>query len=94
MNLFGMIISGANRPKGPTYGVTAYWDRKVTDNLRFRLAYAVDEYTLTKLGFMVSSRFKNFNIYLAANDIIGYTNLANANSASLQLGMQFIFKDL
>ena len=94
MNLFGMIISGVNRPKGPTYGVTTYWDRKVTDNLRFRLAYAVDEFSLTKLGFMVSSRFKNFNIYLAANDIIGYTNLANANSASLQLGMQFIFKDL
>ncbi|SDS05222.1 DUF5723 family protein [Christiangramia echinicola] len=94
MNLFGMIISGVNRPKGPTYGVTAYWDRKVTDNLRFRLAYAVDEFTLTKLGFMMSSRFKNFNIYLAANDIIGYTNLAKANSASLQLGMQFIFKDL
>ena len=94
MNLFGMIVSGVNRSKGPTYGVTAYWDRKVTDNLRFRLAYAVDEFSLTKLGLMVSSRFKNFNIYLAANDIIGYTNLAKANSASLQLGMQFIFKEL
>lgn len=94
MNLFGMLISGVNRPKGPTYGVTAYWDRKVNDNLRFRLAYGVDEFTVTKLGLMMSSRFKNFNIYLAANDIIGYTNLAKANSASLQLGLQFIFKDL
>jgi len=94
MNLFGMLISGVNRPKGPTYGVTAYWDRKVNDNLRFRLAYGVDEYSITKFGAMVSSRFKNFNIYLAANDIIGYTNLAKANSASLQLGLQFIFKDL
>lgn len=94
MNLFGMLVSGVNRPKGPTYGVTAYWDRKVNDNLRFRLAYGVDEYSITKLGAMISSRFKNFNIYLAANDIIGYTNLAKANSASLQLGLQFIFKDL
>lgn len=94
MNLFGMLVSGVNRPKGPTYGVTAYWDRKVNDNLRFRLAYGVDEYSLTKLGAMVTSRFKNFNIYLAANDIIGYTNLAKANSASLQLGFQFVFKDL
>ncbi|MDR5591741.1 DUF5723 family protein [Christiangramia sp. SM2212] len=94
MNLFGMLISGVNRPKGPTYGVTAYWDRKVTDNLRFRLAYGADEYTITKFGAMVSSRFKNFNVYLAANDIIGYTNLAKANSASLQLGFQFIFKEL
>ncbi|TRO65706.1 DUF5723 family protein [Christiangramia sabulilitoris] len=94
MNIFGMLFSGVNRPKGPTYGVTAYWDRKVTDRLRFRVAYAVDEFSLTKLGFMMSSRIKNFNIYLAANDILGYTNLAKANSASLQLGMQFIFKDL
>lgn len=94
MNLFGMLISGVNRSKGPTYGVTAYWDRKLNDNLRFRVAYGVDEYTLTKVGFMASSRFKNFNLYMAVNDIIGYTNLAKANSASLQLGMQFIFKDL
>ncbi len=94
MNLFGMIISGVNRPKGPTYGVTAYWDRKVTDNFRFRAAYSVDEFSLTKFGFMMSSRIDNFNIYIAANDIIGYTNLAKANSASLQLGMQFIFKEL
>lgn len=94
MNLFGMLVSGVSRPKGPTYGVTAYWDRKVTNNLRFRLAYGVDEFSLTKVGLMVSSRFKNFNFYLAANDIIGYTNLAKAHSASLQLGMQFIFKKL
>jgi len=94
MNLFGMLISGVNRPKGPTYGVTAYWDRKVNDLLRFRLAYGLDEYSVTKLGGMVSSRFNNFNIYLAVNDIIGYTNLAEANSASVQLGFQFLFKDL
>lgn len=93
MNLFGMLFSGVNRPKGPTYGVTAFWDRKVTDNFRFRVAYAADEFTLTKLGFMVSSRLKNFNLYVAANDILGYTNLAKANSASLQLGMQFVFKN-
>lgn len=92
MNLFGMIFSGVNRPKGPTYGVTAYWDRKVNDKLRFRLAYAIDEFSLTKIGLMVSKRFNNFNIYMAANDIIGYTNLAKANSASLQFGMQFVFK--
>ena len=94
MNLFGMIFSGVNRPKGPTYGVTAYYDRKVTDNFRFRVAYGADEYTLTKLGLMMSTRIENFNFYIAANDIIGYTNLAKANSASLQLGLQFIFKDL
>ena len=94
MNLFGMLISGVNRPKGLTYGITAYWDRKLNDNLRFRLAYGVDDFSLTKVGLMVSSRFQNFNFYLAANDIIGYTNLAKANSASLQLGLQFIFKDL
>ncbi|MCP9201557.1 DUF5723 family protein [Gramella sp. GC03-9] len=94
MNLFGMLVSGVNRPKGPTYGVTTYWDRKLTNNLRFRVAYGVDEFSLTKIGLMASARLKNFNFYLAANDIIGYTNLARANSASMQFGMQFIFKDL
>lgn len=93
MNVFGMLFSGVNRPKGPTYGVTAYYGRKFTENFRMRLAYGVDQFTLTKIGLMASTRFKNFNIYLAANDILGFTNLAKANSASLQFGMQFIFKD-
>ncbi len=93
MNLFGLLASGVVRPKGPTYGVTAYWDRKLNDSFRFRVAYAVDEFTLTKFGLMASKRFKNFNMYLAVNDILGYTNLAKANSASLQLGMQFVIKN-
>lgn len=94
MNLFGMVFSGVNRPKGPTYGVTAYYDRKITERWRVRLAYGVDQFTMTKIGLMTSKRFNNFNLYLAVNDILGFTNLAKANSASLQFGMQFIFKDL
>ncbi|WP_298525512.1 DUF5723 family protein [uncultured Christiangramia sp.] len=94
MNLFGMIVSGVNRPKGPTYGVTTYWDRKINDYFRFRVAYGLDQFSRTKFGVMASSRFKNFNAYIAVNDIIGYTNLANAHSASLQLGLQYVFKDL
>ena len=93
-NLFGLLFSGVSRPKGPTLGVTTYWDRKLTDNFRFRVSYGVDAFSLTKFGALVSKRFNNFNIYLAANDIIGFTNFANANSASLQFGMQFIFKEL
>ena len=46
------------------------------------------------LFIMVDDLFNNFNVYLAVNDILGYTNLAKAHSASLQLGMQFVFKDL
>ncbi|MFD2833492.1 DUF5723 family protein [Gramella sp. AN32] len=94
LNLFGMLVSGVKRPRGFTYGVTAYWDRKLNDNFRFRLAYGADNFTQTKIGVMGSVRMSNFNIYMAANDLIGFTNLAKANSASLQLGLQFIFKEL
>lgn len=94
MNLFGMLISSVYRPKGPTYGVTTYWDRKLTDQSRIRLAYGLDQFSITKFGAMASTRFNNFNVYIAVNDIIGFTNLADAHSASLQLGMQFVFKNL
>lgn len=92
MNLFGMLLSSVGRPKGPTFGVMGYWDRKVSDTFRFRVSYTADDYSVTKFGAMVSKRFNNFNAYLAVDDIIGYTNLAKANSASLQLGLQFVFK--
>jgi len=94
MNLFGMIVSGVVRPKGPTYGVTTYWDRKVNDYFRFRVSYGLDQFSRTKFGVMASSRFKNFNAYIALNDIIGYANITKAYSASLQLGVQYVFKEL
>lgn len=94
LNLVGLQLSGINRPKGLVYNLTAYYGRKITEHQQVRFAYTLDDYSFTNLGLMYSTRFKKFNFYLAANNLLALPNLAKAKSFSLQLGMQLIFDDL
>ncbi|WP_286760966.1 DUF5723 family protein [Salegentibacter sp. UBA1130] len=93
MNLLGMQLSGVKRPKGFVYAFTTYWDRKINENQRLKVSYSLDDYSLTNIGLMYTRTFNKFNVYLAANNLLAFPNLAKAHSASLQLGMQLIFND-
>lgn len=91
-NLLGIQFFGIKRPRGLNYAFTTYYDRKFSSRLRMRLAYTIDDFSYTNIGFLVSAQLKYFNVYLAADNLIGYFNLAKTYSASVQLGMQFVFK--
>ncbi|MBZ9728457.1 DUF5723 family protein [Salegentibacter sp. JZCK2] len=93
MNLLGMQLSGVKRPKGFVYALTAYYDRKINENQRFKLTYTLDDYSLTNIGLMYTKTFNKFNVYLAVNNVLAYPDLAKAHSASIQLGMQLVFND-
>ena len=93
VNLIGIHLFGINRPKGLKYAVNAYYDRKITQNFRVKFAYTLDDFSHTNLGLLVSTRLKSFNFYLAADNLLGYLNLAKSNGQSLQLGFQFVFID-
>ncbi|MDT0650538.1 DUF5723 family protein [Autumnicola edwardsiae] len=93
MNSTGLLLSGVNRPKGITLSMTAYYDKLITEKFGFRAAYTIDDYSFTNIGLMAHRTFNNFNIYLAANNLLGFPNFAKTNSTSLQFGIQFIFND-
>ncbi|HEY9185436.1 MAG TPA: DUF5723 family protein [Salegentibacter sp.] len=94
MNQIGMNLAGVLRPRGLVYSFTTYWDKKLTEKQRFRIAHTLDDYSLANFGLMYSVTFNKFNLYLAANNILGFRDLAKARSTSVQLGMQMVFKDL
>ena len=93
MNLIGMQMAAVKRPKGLIYTLSTYWDRKINETQRFRVAYTLDDYSLTNLGLMYTSTFKNFNVYLATYNVLAFPNLAKAHSASIQLGLQLVFDE-
>lgn len=84
---------GKGRPKGFVTRFTAYWDRKINDKHRFKVGYSIDDYSYTNIGLMYTATFKKFNVYFAVNNLLAFPNLAKANNASLQLGMQFVFNE-
>ena len=91
MNLIGMQLNGVRRPKGFVTRFTTYWDRKINEKHRVKVGYSIDDYSFTNIGLMYTATFKKFNVYLAVNNFLAFPNLAKANNASLQLGMQFVF---
>lgn len=93
LNQIGMNFAGVLRPRNLVYSLTTYWDRKLTDTQRFRIAYTLDDYSFANFGLMYSATFKNINAYLAVNNILGLPHLANSHSVSLQLGVNLVFKD-
>ncbi|MDT0675643.1 DUF5723 family protein [Autumnicola musiva] len=91
LNAVGMLLSGVKRPKGITLAFSAYYDKLVTEKFGFRAMYSIDDYSFTNIGAMVHRTFGNFNVYMAANNLLAFPNLAKANGTSVQLGLQFIF---
>lgn len=90
-NKAGVQLYSIKRPKGLKGAVTAYYDRTWASFLRTKFTYTVDPFSAKNVGALVSTRIYNFNLYLAADNLLELPNLAKAHSASLQLGMQLVF---
>lgn len=91
-NLIGMHLFGVKRPRTMNYALTTYYDRKFSNNFRAKVSYTIDDFSYYNVGLLVSKKIKKFNFYIAADNLAGYLNLAKSQSASIQFGMQFIFK--
>ncbi len=92
-NRLGMNLSGVKRPRGLIYSFTSYWDRKINETQRFRVAHTLDHFSMLSLGLMYSARINKFNFYIAANNLLAFPDLGEAHGASIQMGMQLLFKD-
>lgn len=86
----GLQFAAIKRPLSPQVAVTGFVDTSLSDIFRGKLTYTVDSYSFTNLGFLVSAQLNKFNLYLAADNVLEYVNLAKANNFSMQLGMQFV----
>ncbi|WP_037373674.1 DUF5723 family protein [Salinimicrobium xinjiangense] len=90
-NHIGAQVFAMKRPRGLNYATTLYYDRTFNENLRAKFTYTADSYSFSNIGLMVSAKLYNFNVYLAADNLLDYTNLAKARNASVQLGFQLLF---
>ncbi|WP_203293778.1 DUF5723 family protein [Luteirhabdus pelagi] len=75
------------RPKGPQLAATAFYYRKLWQFLSAKATYTIDPYSFSNIGLGVVADIGSFNMYLAADNLLWYNNLAKAKSVSLQLGL-------
>ncbi len=81
------------RPKGPQMAGTLFYHRRLTDYLSAKATYTVDSYSFSNVGLGVSADIGKFNVYLAADNLVNYGNLAKAKNVSLQLGFNIIIDE-
>lgn len=87
----GLQLYSIKRPRGIQGALTAYYDRRWTSFLQTKFTYTYDVFSATNFGALISTKIYNFNLYIAADNILGISNLARTRSASLQFGMQLVF---
>lgn len=80
-------------PRTPIAALTGFYQRNVSDRLRFKATYTLDSYSYTNIGLGISANLGMFNMYFMADNLLEYHDVSKANSLSLQFGFNFIFED-
>lgn len=91
LNHVGFQLFTMKRPKGLVHAATLSFDKKFSENFFGKITYTADSFSFSNIGLLVSGKISNFNLYLAADNLLNYPNMAKARNASVQLGFQFIF---
>lgn len=89
-NAIGMQLFWINRPVSSQFAATLFYERRFGKYFSSKFTYTLDSYSLYNIGLGVSSRIGVLNMYLAADNLLGYQNLAKANSLSFQFGLNII----
>lgn len=86
----GLHINAIKRPKSVFTAATIYYDRAWNSFLRTKITYTANAFSQKNIGLLFSTKIKNFNFYLAADNLLEYTDVSKARELSLQMGMQVV----
>lgn len=70
---------------------TVFFERYFSKNFQAKFTYTADPYSFSNLGAGISTQFGLVNLYVVADNLLYLNNLYNAKSASIQIGVNFIF---
>lgn len=82
----GLQWYGIKRPKGVQMAGTAFYQRRLFNFLAAKATYTVDPFSFKNVGLGMVVDIGKFNFYMAADNLLSYTNIAKAKHVSLQLG--------
>lgn len=93
VNGVGGQLYAINRPRGPQTAITAFYQRRFGNALAVKATYTADKFTYTNLGFGLNLQAGPINLYLMADNLLAYRNIADSRYASFQLGLNIISWD-
>ncbi|WP_299246776.1 DUF5723 family protein [uncultured Aquimarina sp.] len=87
---FGFQLFTQFRPKRPQYAASLFYYKRLSNFLKGKVTYTVDDYSYKNIGLLLSTHINKINFYISANNLLEYSNLADARGASVQLGFNVI----
>lgn len=90
-NAVGGQLHTVFRPNGARFALTGFYERKFSKHLNTKFTYTIDDFSYTNFGVGVSANIWKVNIYGMVDNIFYLTDIADANRASFQLGLNLIF---
>jgi hypothetical protein len=78
------------RPRGLQFAGTLYYTRRFGKTLSIKTTYTIDSYSSKNVGAGLFLNLWGVNLFLAADNLLQMSNLAKANSVSLQVGLNYI----
>ena len=90
-NAVGAQIYGVARPNGLRVALTGFYERKFAKFLNTKVTWTVDDFSATNIGVGVSTNFWKLNVYGLIDNVFQLGDVTDANTASAQFGVNFIF---
>ena len=83
----GVQFYAIKRPKAIQTALSLFYVRRLLRNLTLKSTWTMDALSWTNLGLVAVSDLGPINVYLAADHLLTYSNLAKARGASIQFGI-------
>ncbi len=89
-NSYGGHLYAINRPRGPQVALSAFYQHRLGNFMTLKSSYTVDKFSFTNIGIGASLQAGPVNMYILADNLLGYRNLADSHYASFQFGINII----
>ena len=89
-NSVGVQLFAMSTPRLPMMALTAFYRKQLFKGLQAKATYTIDSFSSTNVGLGVSSQIGPVNLYLMSDNLLAFTDIAKAQSASFQFGINVI----
>jgi hypothetical protein len=83
----GALFQLQRHPETILPTLSVFYERNFSNVFQSRISYSVDKFNYSDIGLAISANVWKINTYLGVNNVIGLINLAKANNASVQFGI-------
>ncbi len=90
-NAIGLQLHSVFRPVGQQFALTGFYEAIITEKFHTKFSYTVNDYSSRNLGVGFVGELFNVNVFGMVDNILGLTDIANARSTSVSLGVNMVF---